>query len=115
MILHNYSTQKTPEIHRWLLRHPRFVLHFTPTGSSWLNLVERWFGENWPERLIRPRSQPFPLTGQTSRCWESWNPPSLASPIGFRLSCQMVGLIDGWHNRIPLRHRRARSPLGRSN
>jgi hypothetical protein len=35
----------TPEIRRWLLRHPRFHLHFTPTYSSWLNLVERWFAE----------------------------------------------------------------------
>jgi transposase len=43
LILDNYSTHKTPAIKRWLLRHPRFHLHFTPTGSSWLNLVERWF------------------------------------------------------------------------
>ncbi len=45
VIVDNSSTHKTPEIHRWLLRHPRFELHFTPTYSSWLNLVERWFGE----------------------------------------------------------------------
>jgi transposase len=43
LILDNYATHKTPTIKRWLLRHPRFHLHFTPTGSSWLNLVERWF------------------------------------------------------------------------
>lgn len=43
MILDNYSTHKTPTIHRWLLKHPRFHLHFIPTHSSWLNLVERWF------------------------------------------------------------------------
>ena len=36
---------KTPSIRRWLLRHPRFTLHFTPTYSSWLNLGERWFAE----------------------------------------------------------------------
>jgi transposase len=53
LILDNYSTHKTPEIHRWLLRHPRFVLHFTPTGSSWLNLVERWFGELTTKKLRR--------------------------------------------------------------
>jgi transposase len=45
VIVDNSSTHKTPEIHRWLLRHPRFELHFTPTYSSWLNLVERWFAE----------------------------------------------------------------------
>jgi transposase len=43
LILDNYGTHKTPLIHRWLVRHPRYHLHFTPTGSSWINLVERWF------------------------------------------------------------------------
>ena len=43
LVLDNYGTHKTPAIKRWLLRHPRFHLHFTPTGGSWLNLVERWF------------------------------------------------------------------------
>ena len=45
LIIDNVSTHKTPEIHRWLLRHPRFHLHFTPTYSSWMNMVERWFAE----------------------------------------------------------------------
>jgi transposase len=45
VVLDNSSTHKTPSIQRWLLRHPRFMLHFTPTYSSWLNLVERWFAE----------------------------------------------------------------------
>lgn len=44
LILDNYSSHKSPTIHRWLLRHPRFHLHFIPTHSSWLNLIERWFG-----------------------------------------------------------------------
>ena len=44
VILDNLSTHKTPEIKRWLARHTRFHLHFTPTHASWLNLVERWFG-----------------------------------------------------------------------
>lgn len=44
LILDNYGTHKTPTIRRWLVRHPRFHLHFTPTGASWMNLVERWFG-----------------------------------------------------------------------
>jgi transposase len=43
LILDNYGTHKTPLIHRWLARHPRFHVHFTPTGASWINLVERWF------------------------------------------------------------------------
>jgi len=45
LICDNLSTHKTEAIHRWLIRHPRFHLHFIPTGSSWLNLVERWFAE----------------------------------------------------------------------
>src|SRR6266545_2189438 len=45
VICDNSSTHSTPQIRRWLLRHPRFHLHFTPTYSSWLNLVERWFAE----------------------------------------------------------------------
>jgi transposase len=53
LILDNYATHKTPEIQRWLLRHPRFVLHFTPTGGSWLNLVERWFAALTTKKLQR--------------------------------------------------------------
>jgi len=43
LILDNYGTHKAPRIRRWLAQHPRFHLHFTPTGASWINLVERWF------------------------------------------------------------------------
>jgi len=56
VIVDNSSTHKTPAIHRWLLRHPRFSFHFTPTYSSWLNLVERWFAE-LTERWLRRGSQ----------------------------------------------------------
>lgn len=45
LVLDNYGTHKTPEVQSWLKRHTRFVPHFIPTSSSWLNLVERWFGE----------------------------------------------------------------------
>jgi len=53
LILDNYGTHKTPAIHRWLLRHPRFHLHFTPTGASWINLVERWFSELTEKQIRR--------------------------------------------------------------
>jgi transposase len=43
LVLDNYATHKTKEIRAWFLRHPRYHLHFTPTHSSWLNQVERWF------------------------------------------------------------------------
>ena len=45
MILDNYATHKHKDVLAWLVKHPRFHLHFTPTSSSWLNLVERWFRE----------------------------------------------------------------------
>jgi transposase len=45
LVMDNYGTHKTPEVQQWLARHPRFVCHFIPTSSSWVNLVERWFGE----------------------------------------------------------------------
>jgi transposase len=45
LVIDNASTHKTPAIKKWLLAHPRFHVHFTPTSSSWLNLVERWFAE----------------------------------------------------------------------
>ena len=53
LILDNYATHKTPNIQRWLLRHPRFHLHFTPTGGSWLNMVERWFAELTNKKIRR--------------------------------------------------------------
>ncbi len=56
IVVDNSSTHKAPEIHRWLLRHPRFTLHFTPTYSSWMNLVERWFAELTTKWLRRVQS-----------------------------------------------------------
>jgi hypothetical protein len=45
LVLDNYATHKTPEVRAWLAKHPRFHLHFTPKGASWMNLVERFFAE----------------------------------------------------------------------
>jgi transposase len=53
LVCDNYATHKTPAIKTWLLRHPRFHLHFTPTSASWLNLVERWFAELTNRKLRR--------------------------------------------------------------
>jgi len=53
LILDNYATHKAPTVTRWLKRHPRFHLHFTPTSSSWLNLVERLFAEITRQRIRR--------------------------------------------------------------
>lgn len=53
LILDNYGTHNHPNVKKWLSKHKRFHLHFTPTGSSWLNLVERWFGEITRKRIRR--------------------------------------------------------------
>lgn len=53
VILDNYGTHKTPEVERWLRRHPRVHFHFTPTSASWLNLVERFFSELTTRQLRR--------------------------------------------------------------
>lgn len=53
VVLDNLSTHKTPRVKRWLQRHPRFVLHFTPTHASWLNQVERWFAGLTDRQLRR--------------------------------------------------------------
>ncbi|MGO9044209.1 MAG: IS630 family transposase, partial [Mycobacterium sp.] len=53
LILDNYATHKHEDVRAWLAKHPRFHLHFTPTSSSWLNLVERWFWELTDKALRR--------------------------------------------------------------
>ena len=74
LILDNASTHKTPAIQRWLLAHPRFVLHFTPTSSSWLNLVERWFAELTNKKLKRGTHRSVRELNQDIRDWiETWN------------------------------------------
>ncbi len=53
VILDNYGTHKHEAVRRWLAAHPRLKLHFTPTGASWLNLVESWFSKLTQQRLRR--------------------------------------------------------------
>jgi len=57
LVLDNSSIHKTPLVHRWLVRHPRFQLHFTPTYSSWINQVERWFALLTDKHLRRGTHQ----------------------------------------------------------
>jgi transposase len=61
LIVDNYGTHKHPRVKSWLKRHPRFHLHFTPTSSSWLNLVERWFSEITVKRIRRGTFGNVPL------------------------------------------------------
>ena len=74
LVLDNSSTHKTPQIKRWLTAHPRFHVHFTPTSSSWLNLVERWFGELTSKLLKRGAHRTVTALNQDIRAWiETWN------------------------------------------
>jgi transposase len=74
LICDNSSTHKTPAIQRWLVAHPRFQLHFTPTYSSWLNLVERWFAELTSKWLKRGSHRSVAELEQAIQAWiETWN------------------------------------------
>jgi transposase len=74
VVLDNVSTHKTPSIQRWLVRHPRFHLHFTPTYSSWLNLVERWFAELTTKWLRRGTHHSVRDLVASIRTWiTNWN------------------------------------------
>ena len=74
VVLDNSSTHKTPAIQKWLAAHPRFVLHFTPTSSSWLNLVERWFAELTTKKLRRSAHRSVRQLNTDIRAWiDTWN------------------------------------------
>ena len=74
IVLDNSSTHKTPAIKRWQVRHPRFSFHFTPTYSSWMNLVERWFAElttKWIRRGTHRSTRE--LTESIQHWTDNWN------------------------------------------
>ena len=74
LVLDNYATHKTPAIQRWLVAHPRFHLHFTPTYSSWLNLVERFFAELTTKQLRRGVHRSVEELEQAVADWiDAWN------------------------------------------
>jgi transposase len=73
-VLNNSSTHKTPSIQRWLGRHSRFTLHFMPTYSSWLNLVERWFAELTAKWIKRSAHRSVRELVASIRTWiTNWN------------------------------------------
>jgi transposase len=74
VVLDNSSTHKAPTIQRWLVRHPRFTFHFTPTYSSWLNLVERWFAELTTKWIKRGSHRSVRELVASIRTWiTNWN------------------------------------------
>jgi len=100
LVLDNSSTHKTPAIQKWLAAHPRFVLHFTPTSSSWLNLVERWFAELTTKKLRRGAHRSVRHLNADIRAWiESWN----ADPKPFvwtKTADEILDSIARYCNRI---------------
>src|SRR6266508_1690713 len=74
VVCDNSSTHKTPSVRRWLVAHPRVHLHFTPTYSSWLNLVERWFSELTTKWLKRGSHRSVPELTASVQSWiDAWN------------------------------------------
>jgi transposase len=74
IVCDNLSTHKTPEIWQWLARRPRFHVHFTPTGSSWINQVERWFSFLTTQMLQRSAHKSIQALEEDLRAWIStWN------------------------------------------
>jgi transposase len=100
LVLDNSSTHKTPTIQRWLAAHPRFALHFTPTSSSWLNLVERWFAELTSKKLRRGAHRSVRSLNTDIRAWiDTWND----SPRPFvwtKTADQILESIARYCNRI---------------
>jgi len=74
VILDNLAAHKTPTVHKWLLRHKRFHLHFTPTYGSWMNLVERWFSALTTKKLQRSAHRNVKELAADIKAWaEAWN------------------------------------------
>lgn len=74
LVCDNYGTHKTPAIKAWLAKHPRFHMHFTPTGSSWINQVERWFGFLSDQMIRRGVHKSVQALEKDIRAWiADWN------------------------------------------
>jgi len=99
LILDNYATHKTPALRRWLRAHPRFVLHFTPSGASWPNLVERWFAELTARRPRRGVQRSVRELGADIRDWLAhWNEDPRPF-IWTKTSDQILETIAGYCDR----------------
>lgn len=91
LILDNYSTHGHERVRRWLVKHPRFVLHFIPTSSSWLNLVERWFAELSEKAVRRGAFRSVQdLEGAIEEFLAAWN----ANPSPFVWTASVEKLLE---------------------
>ena len=100
VVLDDSSTHKTPAIRKWLLADPRFVLHFTPTSSSWLNLVERWFAELTTKKLPRGTHRSVPALNTDIRAWiTTWSDDPKPS-VWVKTADQILDAIARYCTRI---------------
>lgn len=91
LILDNYATHKTPVVRRWLARHPRFHVHYTPTYASWINLVESWFAVLTNRRLRRGS---FTSTRQLEAAVTTYLNASNAEPTPFQWTKSADDILD---------------------
>jgi len=90
LVMDNYGTHKEPQVQAWLKKHPRFVSHFIPTSSSWLNLVERWFRELSDKAIKRASFVSVPdLKQAIEEFMRSWN----ENPKPFIWTATVEGII----------------------
>jgi transposase len=101
LVLDNYATHKTPLIKRWLAAHPRFHLHFTPTSASWINLVERLFGELTTKKLQRAAHRSTRALNNDIREWiEHWN-ENPRPYVWTKAADQILESLKNYCNTIP--------------
>ncbi|WP_031509888.1 IS630 family transposase [Streptomyces megasporus] len=101
LVLDNYATHKTPAIKKWLLAHPRFHLHFTPTGASWLNLVERWFAELTNKQIRRGVHRSVQALERDIRDWIArWN-TNPRPYVWTKTADEILERLAAYLNRIP--------------
>jgi transposase len=101
LVLDNYATHKTAAIRKWLLAHPRFHLHFTPTGSSWLNLVERWFAELTTKQIRRGTHRSVQALEADIRAWiATWNTDPKPY-VWTKTADEILDRLAAYLNRIP--------------
>ncbi|MCA1699084.1 MAG: IS630 family transposase [Actinobacteria bacterium] len=99
LILDNASTHKTPAIKKWLTTHPRFVVHLTPTSSSWLNLVERWFGELTNKKLRRGTHRSVRQLNTDIRSWIDTSNENPRPFVWTKTADQILESIATYRNR----------------
>ncbi|WP_234545302.1 IS630 family transposase [Streptomyces shenzhenensis] len=101
LICDNYATHKTPAIQKWLLAHPRFHMHFTPTSSSWLNQVERWFALLTDKQIRRSVHKNVQTLEKDIRDWIAhWNEDP--KPFTWTKSAdEIFERLAGYLNRLP--------------